>query len=83
MITLVNTVAKFTFICIFKSIPSMDDNFLAAYAVISINMISALSATVRIYLPGRPTPSHVLELIILSYIFLIITLVAVYRDLLS
>ena len=60
MIIFVNTVAKFTFICIFKSIPSIDDNFLAAYALISINVISILMATLRVYLPGRPTPAHVL-----------------------
>ena len=48
------TVTKFAFVCIYKSIPSMNDNFLSIYIYMSINMVSFLTTLSRKYLPGRP-----------------------------
>ena len=59
MSTLVSTIVKFTFICIFKAIPNFDDNFLTTYALIVINLISFFSVLTRLYLPGKQIPYHV------------------------
>ena len=59
MSNLVGTFAKFTFICIYKSIPNFNDDFLTAVAVMVINMISVISVSTRLYLVGKQIPYHV------------------------
>lgn len=54
-ISLLMTVSKFFFLCYYKSIPLMDDNFLSTFCYMIINLISILATTARFYLPGKPT----------------------------
>ena len=59
MSTLVSTMVKFTYICILKSIPNVDDSFLTTFALISINMISLISVSSILNLPGKQLPYNV------------------------
>ena len=47
------TATKFCFVCIYKSIPTMNDNFLATFLYLTINMNSFIITTVMMELPGR------------------------------
>lgn len=60
-ISLAITVTKFAFLCIYKSIPVMEDNFLSTVAIVVINTISILATAGRFYLPGRPVLNEVLR----------------------
>ena len=52
--TLAITATKFSFVCIYKSIPLMEDNFLSRVIYATSNTISILGAAAKLYLPGRP-----------------------------
>ena len=54
MLILSKALVKFAIICIFKSMPQMNDNLLSFYIYSIIIMISFMSTLVRFYLPGRP-----------------------------
>ena len=54
LFTLAITAAKFSFVCIYKSIPLMEDNFLSTVIYATSNTISILGAAAKFYLPGRP-----------------------------
>lgn len=60
LLTVAATVTKFTFVCIFKSIPVMEDQFLSFYLFFSINIFSCLISFSRLYLPGRPLLNQVI-----------------------
>ena len=51
-ITLISFV-KFSFICIFKSIPVMCDNFLSLYIFVSVNFINFLSLSGKFYVEEK------------------------------
>ena len=54
LFTLAITATKFAFVCIYKSIPIMEDNFLSTVIYATSNTISILGAAAKLYLPGRP-----------------------------
>lgn len=54
LLALSMTMTKFAFLCIYKSIPMMDDNFLSTFGYILINLISILATVLKFYMPGRP-----------------------------
>ena len=54
LFTLSITATKFSFVCIYKSIPLMEDNFLSTVIYATSNTISILGAAAKLYLPGRP-----------------------------
>ena len=47
------TATKYCFVCIYKSIPTINDNFLATFLYLTINMNSFIITTVMMELPGR------------------------------
>ena len=47
------TSTRFMFVCIYKSIPSMDDDFFANLLYRSINLISLLLVSIRVKSPGK------------------------------
>ena len=48
------TVVKFMCVCVYKSMPVMNDNFLSFLHFIISNIISTTTTLVRFFLPGRP-----------------------------
>ena len=50
---------RFLFVCVYKSIPMLEDSFISAYLYISTNMISALLTLVIFYFPGKPVLNEV------------------------
>ena len=67
-ITLSATFAKFVFVCIYKSIPHMDDNLLTRVIYLTSNLIAIIGAAAKLYLPGRP----LLNVVCIQFIELII-----------
>lgn len=59
MIAFCITLTKFLIICVYKSIPVMDDNFISLFLIILVNIISILITVSRKYLPGRPILNEV------------------------
>ena len=59
LILLAMSFTKFAFVCIFKSIPIMDDNFLSVYIFVLIHIISILGSIARFRLPGKPVLDEV------------------------
>ena len=53
------TSTKFMFVCIYKSIPTLNDNFIAILSYITINMISFLIVIVMVQLPGKYSMTYV------------------------
>ena len=53
------SLTRFTFVCIYKSMPTMEDSFISTYLYISTNMISALLTIVMFYCPGKPVLNEV------------------------
>ena len=47
------TSTRFMFVCIYKSIPTMDDDFFANFLYRSINLISLLLVSIRVKSPGK------------------------------
>ena len=58
-IALLITLTKFLIICVYKSIPIMNDNFLTVFLYTSVYLISILTTCARKYLPGRPILNEV------------------------
>ena len=54
LFSLAMTATKFSFVCVYKSIPIMEDNFLSTVIFATSNIISILAAAAKLYLPGRP-----------------------------
>ena len=54
LFSLAMTATKFAYVCIYKSIPIMEDNFLSTVIFTTSNTISILAAAAKLYLPGRP-----------------------------
>lgn len=52
--SLAQTVIKFLCVCIYKSIPTMEDDFLFVFLCTLFNIISFLAVGIRMYLPGKP-----------------------------
>ena len=48
------TLTKLAFLCHFKSIPIMEDNFLSTFLYLIFNLLSILTVLARFYLPGTP-----------------------------
>lgn len=59
LLFLAKTFAKFSFVCIYKSLPEMDDNLLAIFTYTAINMLGLLATLTKMYLPGKPTLDYV------------------------
>lgn len=51
--TLLIQLTKFTYICVFKSLPIINDNFVATYLNLMINMITLLILYAWMSLPGK------------------------------
>ena len=51
--TLLITLTKFTYICIFKSLPAMDDNFIALIMSLIVNLMTSMIIYVWMTLPGK------------------------------
>lgn len=45
---------KYVFICIYKSVPSVDDEFIATFTYLAVNLIAAVCTYATLMLPGRP-----------------------------
>lgn len=45
---------KFVFVCIYKSVPSVNDQFIATYTYLAVNLIGAVCTSAMLMLPGRP-----------------------------
>ena len=54
LFSLAMTATKFACVCIYKSIPIMEDNFLSTVIFTTSNTISIFAAAAKLYLPGRP-----------------------------
>lgn len=48
------TLTKFLFVFVYKSIPSIDDDFLSVFIFVLVYIISLLASASRLSLPGRP-----------------------------
>ena len=59
LLSLVITGTKFTFFCIFRSIPTMDDHFLSFTININVNVLSFLATVSKFYIDSRPNVSEV------------------------
>ena len=57
--TICTTITRFVFVCIFKSIPVMDDKLVAHYLYASINMVSFIIVTTVSVLPGKMPLNYV------------------------
>ena len=53
------TGTKFTYVCIYRSIPTMEDGFISTYVYLTSTMISILGAIAKLIVPGRPLMNHV------------------------
>ena len=62
------TSTRFMFVCIYKSIPSMDDDFFANLLYRSINLISLLLVSIRVKSPGKYPLNYVRLISSPSYI---------------
>ena len=51
--TLLITLTKFTYICIFKSLPAMDDKFIALIVSLIVNLVTSMIIYVWMTLPGK------------------------------
>ena len=56
----------FIFICIYKSIPSIDDNFLTIFIIALLSLMSTLGTLTFFYLPGKPVLNQVTLILILN-----------------
>ena len=59
MLIVAITGTKFIFVCVYKSIPVMDDKFLTRFVSISTWMISILATLIRVVVPGKPVLNEV------------------------
>ena len=46
-------VTKYMILCVYKSIPIMEDNFIATFLYLNINMVSFIIVGARMNLPGK------------------------------
>ena len=53
------TIAKFSFVCVYKSIPTIEDNFLATSLQLCINLMSTGCMVVMLMLPGKVPLNYV------------------------
>ena len=53
ILSLIITGTKFMFVCIFRSIPIMDDEFLSLSIVINVNVLSLLATMSKFYIDER------------------------------
>ena len=54
LLTFVNTLTKFYFVCVSKSIPVMEDNFLSVVIYLTINILSMLATAAKMFLAEKP-----------------------------
>lgn len=54
MFSLAMTFTRFLCVCVYKSLPVMEDNFLSRFLNLLINLLSVLAVAGRYYLPGKP-----------------------------
>lgn len=54
------TLYKFMCICIYRSLPVLEDNFLALFLLLNTSLVSFLAAGSRMSLPGRPILNKVI-----------------------
>ena len=74
--TLLITLTKFTYICIFKSLPAMDDNFIALIMSLIVNLLTAMIIYVWMTLPGKE-PLSMVSCITTPYLFVQQSLVSI------
>ena len=59
VLSLIITGTKFMFVCIFRSIPTMDDNFLSLTISLNVYVLIFLSTLTKFYLDDRPNVTEV------------------------
>ena len=61
VLTLIITGTKFLLVCIFRSIPLMDDNFLSFTINIIVNIVIFLATMSKFYIEDRPNVAEVID----------------------
>ena len=61
ILSLTITGTKFLFVCIFQSIPLMDDNFLSFAINIIVNVVMLLATMSKFYIEDRPNVAEVIK----------------------
>ena len=61
ILSLTITGTKFLFVCIFQSIPLMDDNFLSFAINITVNVVMLLATMSKFYVEDRPNVAEVMK----------------------
>lgn len=59
LLWMVVAILKFWIVCIRKSLPTMDDDFVTTFVTIASFMLSLLYSLIGIILPQKPTLAHV------------------------
>ena len=59
LLWMVVAILKFWIVCIRKSLPTMDDDFVTTFVTIASFMLSLLYSLIAIILPQKPTLAHV------------------------
>ena len=61
VLSLIITGTKFLLVCIFRSIPLMDDNFLSFTINIIVNIVIFLATMSKFYIEDRPNVAEVID----------------------